>query len=113
EALAHGVNQIEPMDATGDDSVRTASGYDHGEWRVQFTRHLGTADSANRLQLVPGKPIPMALFAWDGSNGETGTRMAVGSWVAIYLGEPARAGTYAWPLLAILATGGLGLAVVR
>jgi hypothetical protein len=54
----------------------------------------------------------MALFAWDGDNGETGTRMAVGSWVGVYLDEPGRAGTIVWPLIAMLSTGGLGLLVV-
>jgi len=75
-------------------------------------RSLATADSTDRLQFAPGRPIPMAIFAWDGSNGETGTRMAVGSWVGIYLSEPGRAGTYVWPLLAMLSTGGLGFLVV-
>lgn len=112
EALARGPTQVEPLPPQ-DDSVRAEGVYDNGEWRVQFVRRLHTGDSTTRLQLVPGRPIPMAFFAWDGSNGETATRMAIGSWVAIYLGEPARAGTFAWPLLAILTTGGLGLVAVR
>ena len=112
EAVAHGLGHEEPMDAQPD-SVSATGVYDHGEWRVQFVRTLATADSTNRLQFAPGRVIPMGIFAWDGSNGESGTRTAVGSWVAIYLGEPARAGTYAWPLLAMLGAGGFGLVVVR
>lgn len=94
------------------DSMTSASAYANGQWRVQFVRNLLTADSSERLQFTPGRVLPMALFAWDGSNGEAGTRMSIGSWVAIYLGEPARAGTLMWPLLAMLSTGGLGLVVI-
>ena len=111
EGTAKGVGQFEPLGGATD-TLTSAAVYDHGEWRVQFTRALATADSVNQLQFMPGRAIPMAVFAWDGSNGETGTRMSVGSWVAIYLGEPARAGTYVWPLLAMLSTGGLGLVVI-
>jgi mono/diheme cytochrome c family protein len=111
EVIAKGPEHFEPMTA-GPDSLSATSTYDHGEWRVQFVRALATADSTDRLQFVPGRPIPMAIFAWDGSNGEAGTKMAVASWVGIYLGEPGRAGTYVWPLLAMLGTGGLGLLVV-
>lgn len=111
DGLARGVGQFEPL-AGAADTLTSAAVYDHGEWRVQFVRALATADSANQLQFATGRAIPMAVFAWDGSNGEMGTRMSVGSWVAIYLGEPARAGTYVWPLLAMLSTGGLGLVVM-
>jgi DMSO reductase family type II enzyme heme b subunit len=111
EVLAKGPDHLEPMSVPSESLIATST-YDHGEWRVQFVRSLATADSTDRLQFLPGRPIPMAIFAWDGSNGETGTKMAVASWVAIYLGEPARALTIVWPLLAMLGTGGLGLVVV-
>jgi DMSO reductase family type II enzyme heme b subunit len=111
EAVARGAGQEEPLPPQPD-SVTAAGVYDQGEWRVQFVRALSVADSTNRLQLVSGEAIPMAVYVWDGSNGESGTRMAVGSWVAIYLGEPARAGTYVWPLLAVLITGAAGVLVI-
>ena len=111
EGLARGVGRFEPL-AGAPDTLTSAAIYDRGEWRVQFVRALATADSVNQLQFVPGRAIPMAIFAWDGSNGEAGTRMSVASWVNISLGEPTRAGTYLWPLLAMLSTGGLGLVVI-
>ena len=111
EVVANGADRLEPLPVQPD-SVAATGVYADGQWRVQFVRTLSTADSTNRLQFVPGRPIPMAIFAWDGSNGETGTRMSIGSWVNIHLGEPARAGTVVWPLLAMLGTGGLGLLVV-
>jgi len=111
EALASGPDRIEPLPEQPD-SVTLAAAFSNGQWRVQFVRALTTADSTNRLQFAPGRPIPMAFFVWDGSNGETGTRMSIGSWVNVYLGEPASAGVIVWPLLAMLSTGGLGLLVV-
>lgn len=111
EALARGPDVIEPL-APSSDSLRSAAIFDRGEWRVQLSRAVVTADTTGRLQFVAGRPIPMAVFAWDGSNGETGTRMAISSWIAIHLAEPARAGTVVWPLLAMVTTGGLGLFVV-
>ena len=111
EVVANGAGRIEPLPAQPD-SVTANGEFADGQWRVQFVRTLTTADSTNRLQFVPGRPIPMAIFAWDGSNGETDTKMSIGSWVNIHLGEPARAGTVVWPLLAMLGTGGLGLLVV-
>ena len=111
DGLARGMGQFEPL-AGATDTLTSAAVFDHGEWRVQFVRALATADSVNQLKFVPGRAIPMAIFAWDGSNGEAGTRMSVASWVNISLGERARAGTYGWPLLAMLSTGGLGLVVI-
>lgn len=110
EALARGVDRVEP--ATGlTDTLSAAATYNQGEWRVQLVRALITADSTNRLQFVAGRAIPMAVFARDGSNSEAGARMAVGSWNALYLAEPARASTYLWPIAAVLITAGLGLLV--
>ncbi len=112
EATARGLDAVSPL-AAASDSLRAAAVYDRGEWRVQFTRSLTTADSTDRLQFATGRAIPMALFAWDGSNGEAGTRGAVGSWISIYLAEPGGAGTFVWPLVMTLATAGLVLVVIR
>jgi DMSO reductase family type II enzyme heme b subunit len=111
EASARGPERVEPL-AASSDSLASWAVWDRGEWRVQLTRSLATADSTDRLQFAAGREIPMALYAWDGSSGEAGTRMAVGSWVSIYLAEPGKAGTVVWPVLAMLSTGGLGLMVV-
>jgi DMSO reductase family type II enzyme heme b subunit len=112
EALARGPDRIDALAST-EGGLETAAVHADGRWRVQFTRALTTADSTDRLQLVAGRAIPVAFFAWDGSNGESGTRMAVGSWLSVYLDQPASAGVVVWPLLAVLVTGGLGLIVVK
>src|SRR5438094_1412995 len=87
--------------------------FDHGEWRVVFTRALATPDTANEVQLEPGRAIPVAFFAWDGSSGEHGSRMAVSTWYFLALDRPTPPGVFISPVLAMLVTLGLGLVVIR
>src|SRR3989441_991024 len=87
--------------------------YDHGEWRLVLTRALATPDTANEVQLEAGRAIPMAFFAWDGSSGEHGSRMAVSTWYFLALDRPTPPGVFISPVLAMLVTLGLGLVVVR
>src|SRR5437870_3131146 len=87
--------------------------YEHGEWRLVLTRALATPDTANEVQLEAGRAIPMAFFAWDGSSGEHGSRMAVSTWYFLALDRPTPPGVFISPVLAMLVTLGLGLAVVR
>ena len=82
-----------------------------GEWQVMFTRPLVTG-SEDDLDFVTGEAIPMALFAWDGDNGESGTRGAVSSWYFLFLEEPTPATVYVAPTLAMMLTAALGLLVV-
>jgi len=60
-----------------------------------------------------GRAIPMAFFAWDGSSGEHGSRMAVSTWYFVALDRPTPPGVFISPVLAMLVTLGLGLVVVR
>jgi hypothetical protein len=73
---------------------------------------LVAADTASALGFRPGVAIPIAFFAWDGSNGESGAQMAVSSWYSIYLEEPTPTTVYVSPVLAMLVTAGLGVLVV-
>jgi DMSO reductase family type II enzyme heme b subunit len=108
--LARGIERFDPMvDAT----LGAQAVYDQGEWRVVFTRSLATADTSNQLQFRAGRAIPVAFFAWDGSNGETGHRMAVSSWYFLSLDTPTPPRVFVSPVLAMVVTLGLGLMVVR
>src|SRR5256886_7189786 len=90
-----------------------AATYDHGEWRVVFTRSLATPDTANELQLEAGRAIPVALFAWDGSSGEHGNRLAVSTWYFLAPDQPTPPRVFVTPVGAMLPTPGLGIVVVR
>jgi hypothetical protein len=86
--------------------------YDHGQWRVVFTRALASTDTASQLPFRTGRAIPVAFFASDGSNGEHGTRMAVSTWYFLALDEPVPARVFISPVLAMVLTLGLGMLVV-
>jgi cytochrome c oxidase cbb3-type subunit 2 len=108
--LARGIERFDPMvDAT----LGAQAVYDQGEWRVVFARSLATVDTSNQLQFRAGRAIPVAFFAWDGSNGETGHRMAVSSWYFLSLDTPTPPRVFVSPVLAMVVTLGLGLMVVR
>jgi len=108
--LARGIERFDPL-------VEAPPGaqavYDQGEWRVVFTRSLATVDTSNQLQFRAGRAIPVAFFAWDGSNGETGPRMAVSSWYFLSLDTPTPPRVFVSPVLAMVVTLGLGWMVVR
>ena len=82
-----------------------------GQWQVMFTRPLVTEDEGD-LDFVIGEAIPMALFAWDGDNGESGTRGAVSSWYFLFLEDATPATVYVAPALAMMVTAALGFLVV-
>jgi DMSO reductase family type II enzyme heme b subunit len=107
--LARGIERFDTLPA----APAAAAAYEHGEWRVVFTRALATPDTANEVQFETGRAIPMAFFAWDGSSGEHGSRMAVSTWYFLALDRPTPPGVFISPVVAMLVTLGLGFVVVR
>jgi DMSO reductase family type II enzyme heme b subunit len=108
--LARGIERFDPLVGA---PLSAQAVFDQGEWRVVFTRSLATADTSNQLQFRAGRAIPVAFFAWDGSNGETGPRMAVSSWYFLSLDTPTPPRVFVSPVLAMMVTLGLGWMVVR
>jgi DMSO reductase family type II enzyme heme b subunit len=109
--LARGLERFDPVPGGGT-VVGAEALYEHGQWRVVFTRALATPDTTNQLPFRPGRAIPVAFFAWDGSNGERGTRMAVSSWFFLALGEPTPARVFISPVVAMALTLALGMLIV-
>ena len=107
--LARGVERFDPVSGGG---VGAQAVYDHGQWRVVFTRALASPDTVTQLPFRTGRAIPVAFFAWDGSNGEHGTRMAISTWYFLALDEPVPARVFISPVLAMVLTLGLGMLVV-
>jgi len=107
--LARGIERFDPVSNGG---VGAHAAYDHGQWRVVFTRALASPDTASQLPFRTGRAIPVAFFAWDGSNGEHGTRMAISTWYFLALDEPVPARVFISPVLAMVLTLGLGMLVV-
>ncbi len=111
EARASGLGTARGLPAAAQ-TLAAAAEWDRGEWRLVFRRSLATADSSGFLQFRSGEAIPIAFFAWDGSNGETGSQMAVSSWYGIHLREPTPTTVFLSPVLAMLLTAALGVLVV-
>ena len=109
--LARGLERFDTL-AGAEGAPGARSSYDHGEWRVVFTRSLATPDTANELQFEPGRAIPVAFFAWDGSSGEHGTRLAVSTWYFLALDQPTPPRVFISPVVAMALTLGLGVMVV-
>ena len=86
--------------------------WDQGRWRVVMRRPLRTEDK-NDVQFEPGVFIPMALNAWDGSNGEHGLIMSLSSWYYVFLEGPTPLRIYVNAALAFLIAGALGLWLAR
>ncbi len=107
--LARGLERFDTLPA----APAAAAIYDHGAWCIVFTRALATPDTADELQLETGRAIPVAFFAWDGSNGEHGARMAVSTWYFLALDQPTRSRVYVTPVVAMLVMLGLGVVVIR
>ena len=77
----------------------TARGvYDHGTWRVVMKRPLLTKEKDKDIQFVEGKFIPVAFAAWDGSNGEKGSKHELTTWYWLLLKPPVGASIYIVPI---------------
>ena len=111
EGRGTGLGRFTPF--AGGSEIGAAATFGDGRWRVQFTRGLVPVDTAASPTFGVGRAIPIAFFAADGSNGETGTRGAVSAWYAIYLDVPVPPRVYVAPVVAVLLTAGLGFVVVR
>jgi len=109
---AHGLERFDTLPAPSSGALGGKAVYDHGQWRVVFTRTLATSDTANELQFALGRAIPVAFFAWDGSNGEHDSRMSVSTWYFLALDQPTPPATFISPVIAMAVTLGLGMLVV-
>src|SRR5262249_8943398 len=56
--LARGIDRFDPLAGGG---VAAQAVYDHGQWRVVFTRALASADTASQLAFRTGRAIPVAF----------------------------------------------------
>lgn len=82
--------------------------WDDGRWTLVVRRPL-SADAP----FQPGSLVPIAFHVRDGSHGETGLRMSLSSWYFLHLEETAGLREVLLVLLAILATAGLEIGIVR
>ena len=95
---------------------QTAKGriiYHQGQYRLLLRRALTTADTANDIQFEVGKFIPIAFMAWDGSNGERGSKMSLSSWYYFILEEPPSRKPFLYPPIAALVAVGVEFLIYK
>ncbi|MDA9983429.1 ethylbenzene dehydrogenase-related protein, partial [Gammaproteobacteria bacterium] len=112
EANARGWKQPYKVQAEDQQQVSAKAGWNKGRWSVVMKRPLVTEDR-NDVQFEKGRFIPLAMNAWDGSNGEHGRVMSVSSWYNVFLEAPTPVSVYVYTLLAVLITAFLGIWLVR
>ncbi len=113
ELRASGVRQ--PPEPHAAESQRATGGgvWRDGRWAVVISRSLATDDGPREVQLRAGGYIPVAFHVWEGSNGETGLRMAPSSWYFLHLKEPVAATSYLIVLLVVITCVGLEYGAIR
>ena len=112
EANARGWKQPPRTQDPEQQQVIANAVWDDGRWHVVMKRKLLT-DGRGDVQFNKGQFIPLALNAWDGSNGEHGRVMSLSSWYNVLLEAPTPISVYLYTVLAFLITGVLGLWLVR
>ena len=111
ESLARGIETREPLPADAA-AVQAAASYADGQWQLVLRRSLAAQDTARRTTFRQAEALPIAFFAWDGSNGESGGRGALSSWYFLYLEEPVTAGVYITPIIAAALAALFGILIV-
>ena len=104
-----------PVERQPDESqgVTSQVSWRDGRWRAVFVRTLQTGDPKHDIQFEPGRMIPIAVNAWDASNGEWGLQRSVSSWYYLELEQPIGARVYLAGALAAAVLAGVELLLVR
>jgi len=83
EGTTRGLARFAPLAARN--ALGHAARYRDGEWQLQFTRALLPVDSITAPRFTDQRPVPVAFFVADGSNGEIGTRGSMSGWYTIMI----------------------------
>jgi hypothetical protein len=85
--------------------------FQDGRWKVALVRPLVAKEKD--ITFAVGKPIPIAFYAWDGSNGEQRLLLSLSSWFYLVLEAPTPLTAYLYAFFAILGGFGAELLLVR
>ncbi len=84
---AKGFGEIEEREAATA-GLEAKGLYHKGTWKVVMKRPLATSETGQDLQFEEGTFIPIAIAAWDGSNGEKGSKYTMTTWYWLLLTPP-------------------------
>jgi DMSO reductase family type II enzyme heme b subunit len=86
-ANARGFGKLETRAAEAA-GLKAKGSYRDGTWRVVMKRPLAAGDPKSDIRFVEGAFTPIAFSAWDGSNGEKGSRHTMTTWYWLLLEPP-------------------------
>lgn len=103
ELTAKGINKAEVQENQG--NIEAKGEYTDGQYRLWVKRALKTDDKKD-LEIEPGVFVPIAFSAWDGANGDVGTKRVISSWYSFVLEPVPSSRRFIYPpLVAILSFG--------
>ena len=111
EINGRGLDTLTPQPASQVQATAHAQ-YQDGQYQVVIKRPLLTDDRQD-LQLEPGRFLPIAFFAWDGSNGEIGSQMAISHWYYFLLEPTTPTTVYIYPLVGVILAAGVQWWMIR
>lgn len=112
ELNGNGLDKLQPQPKSSQEATAIGK-FQNGQYQVIMKRLLRTANAAQDIQFETGRFIPVAFFVWDGSNEETGGKMALTSWYYFLMEPELPKVTYVYPAMAVVIAGGLQWWVVR
>jgi DMSO reductase family type II enzyme heme b subunit len=111
EATAAGVGKMTPQEGEAIQAKGQAV-YEAGQYRAVIRRPLQTKD-ADDFVFRPGEFFPVALWAWDGSEGDEGPKAGVSTWYYARLEPPPSRRQFVMPPVLALVAGAAGVGVTR
>ena len=109
---ANGFQKVEQRDA-GKTGLKAAGIYNNGTWRVVMKRQLATEEKDKDIQFEEGRYTPIAFAAWDGSNGESGSKHVMTTWAWLLMKPATPKSTYFIPIIVALVVFGGELLLAR
>ncbi|MFQ5657802.1 MAG: ethylbenzene dehydrogenase-related protein, partial [Candidatus Methylomirabilales bacterium] len=105
EATATGPAEVVPLKQK-EPGVKGKVMYEDGHYQLVLTRPRGVDKQVNVPPFPVGRFIPIAFLAWDGDNGEAGSKLSLSSWYYLRLEPlPSQARWVYPPVVAIVVLG--------
>ncbi len=112
ETNAYGIWNNSEVEQSGSD-ISAKGRYKDGQYRVVIKRPLQTADKEKDIQFERGVFYPIAFFAMDGTNGETGSQRSITPWYFVFMEPEEDKSVYFYPPVVIVLVFGLEFILVR
>lgn len=112
EVNAKGIQSPPSPQPKESQSARGIGVWKDGGWKAIIVRSVNTKDASD-IQFERGKVIPIALNAWDGSNGEHGLIMSISSWSYLFLEARTPMRIYGYAFLTFISIAILEIFLIR